>query len=77
MDRQASRRARLPLLLDRQSELDHWLAAATRLTNDGRLPPDPLELVRLAATFGELIANTDRHFGNLPRTGAYIYATVS
>jgi serine/threonine protein kinase HipA of HipAB toxin-antitoxin module len=45
-------------------KLDNWIAAATRLTDDGRLPPDHLALVRLAATFGELIANTDRHFGN-------------
>ncbi|HEY4367749.1 MAG TPA: type II toxin-antitoxin system HipA family toxin YjjJ [Steroidobacteraceae bacterium] len=45
--------------------LDNWIAAALRLRNDQRIDDDTLELVRLVATFGSLIANTDRHFGNL------------
>jgi hypothetical protein len=45
--------------------LDNWIAASTRLRNDGRMDDASLEAVRMAATFGALIANTDRHFGNL------------
>jgi len=45
--------------------LDHWIAAATRLRNDDRIDAQTLEQIRLVATFGALIANTDRHFGNL------------
>jgi hypothetical protein len=45
--------------------LDNWIAAATRLLNDGRIEAATLETVRLVATFGALIANPDRHFGNL------------
>jgi hypothetical protein len=46
-------------------ELDNWIAAATRLQRDRRIEAQGLEAVRLVATFGSLIANTDRHFGNL------------
>jgi hypothetical protein len=45
--------------------LDNWIAASTRLRNDGRIDDASLEAVRMAATFGALIANSDRHFGNL------------
>jgi hypothetical protein len=45
--------------------LDHWIAAASRLYTDRRIDDRSLERVRLVATFGALIANTDRHFGNL------------
>lgn len=51
--------------------LDNWIAAATRLHRDGRLDQGTLEQVRLIATFGGLIANTDRHFGNLAFYGGY------
>jgi hypothetical protein len=46
-------------------KLDNWIAAAARLQRDRRIDATTLEQVRLAATFGALIANTDRHFGNL------------
>ena len=46
-------------------QLDNWIAAATRLHRDGRIDEATLETVRFLATFGALIANTDRHFGNL------------
>jgi hypothetical protein len=45
--------------------LDDWIAASMRLHRDRRIDAAALELVRLIATFGGLIANTDRHFGNL------------
>jgi hypothetical protein len=45
--------------------LDDWTAAATRLHRDRRIGEQALESIRLAAAFGALIGNTDRHFGNL------------
>lgn len=45
--------------------LDNWIAAAQRLHAARRIDDASLETVRLVATFGALIANTDRHFGNL------------
>jgi hypothetical protein len=46
-------------------KLDNWIDSASRLARDRRIDAGTLENVRLAATFGSLIANTDRHFGNL------------
>jgi hypothetical protein len=46
-------------------KLDHWIAAATRLARDRRIDAATVEQVRLLSTFGALIGNTDRHFGNL------------
>jgi hypothetical protein len=46
-------------------KLDNWIAAADRLRRDRRLGEEAVTRIRLVATFGELIANTDRHFGNL------------
>jgi hypothetical protein len=43
----------------------NWLAAATRLRDLKRIDEATLETVRFVATFGALIANTDRHLGNL------------
>jgi len=45
--------------------LDNWIESASRLRRDRRIDAATLEAVRLVATFGSLIANTDRHFGNL------------
>ena len=45
--------------------LDNWIDAGKRLVADGRLDEDALADIRLLATFGALIANTDRHLGNL------------
>lgn len=45
--------------------LDNWIASANRLHGEKRIDAQTLEQVRLVSTFGALIANTDRHFGNL------------
>ena len=45
--------------------LDTWTESASRLSRDRRIDAATLETVRLVSTFGSLIANTDRHFGNL------------
>jgi serine/threonine protein kinase HipA of HipAB toxin-antitoxin module len=51
--------------------LDNWIASATRLRRDKRIDAQTLETVRLVYTFGGLIANTDRHFGNLAMFDRY------
>ncbi len=56
---------------DQYGKLDNWIDSATRLHNDRRIDAAALELVRLMATFGALIANTDRHFGNIAFYDAY------
>jgi hypothetical protein len=45
--------------------LDNWIDSATRMRLSERITAGTLEQVRLVATFGTLIANTDQHFGNL------------
>jgi DNA-binding transcriptional ArsR family regulator len=45
--------------------LDNWIDAGKRLAADGRIDMPTLSTIRLLATFGALIANTDRHLGNL------------
>lgn len=45
--------------------LDNWIQAAMRLRKDRRIDDASLGSIRIAATFGALIANSDRHFGNL------------
>jgi len=52
-------------------KLDNWIESASRLSRDRRIDAATLETVRLLATFGSLIANTDRHFGNLAFFDAY------
>jgi hypothetical protein len=51
--------------------LDNWIASALRLHRDRRIDIDTLEAIRLVSTFGGLIANTDRHFGNLAMLDRY------
>ena len=46
-------------------KLDNWIDAGKRLAGDRRIDADALGTIRLLATFGALIANTDRHLGNL------------
>jgi hypothetical protein len=41
--------------------LDNWIDSAARLRNGGRITAETLEQVRLVATFGTLVANTDQH----------------
>jgi hypothetical protein len=51
--------------------LDNWIASAMRLHRDRRINTQTVEMVRLVYTFGGLIANTDRHFGNLAMFDRY------
>lgn len=51
--------------------LDSWIASAIRLHENRRIDAQTLETIRLIYTFGGLIANTDRHFGNLAMFDRY------
>lgn len=44
---------------------DDWMTAAAHLRAIGALAPPAADTMRRAATFGQLIGNTDMHFGNL------------
>lgn len=44
---------------------DNWLSAADRLERDRWLSTPDAEALRITYAFGGLIANTDRHFGNI------------
>lgn len=46
-------------------ELDTWTRAARRLCDDGLLSAADAECIALLDAFGALIANSDRHLGNL------------
>lgn len=62
------------------AELGKGVASATRMHADQLIDGETLEQVRLISTFGELIANSDRHFGNLAfhdnYTGRFAIAPV-
>jgi hypothetical protein len=49
----------------RYGRLDSWAACAQRLAADSLLSAQDAEHIRLLDLFGALIANTDRHFGNV------------
>jgi hypothetical protein len=49
----------------RYGQLDSWTAAADRLAADQLLSASDTDQIRLLDAFGALIANTDRHFGNV------------
>jgi DNA-binding transcriptional ArsR family regulator len=49
----------------RYGKLDRWSSSAQRLHAEQLLSARDLERVRLVDAFGSLIANTDRHFGNI------------
>lgn len=49
----------------RYGKLDNWSAAANRLAADAALSAADAERIRFLDAFGALIANTDRHFGNV------------
>jgi hypothetical protein len=51
--------------------LDNWIASTMRLHRDRRIDAQTVEMMRLVYTFGGLIANTDRHFGNLAMFDRY------
>jgi hypothetical protein len=49
----------------RYGRLDTWTASAGRLADESLLSPKDAERIRFLDAFGALIANTDRHFGNV------------
>ena len=51
--------------------LDDWISSASRLNRDNHIELQTLDQVRVVFAFGGLIANTDRHFGNLAFFDAY------
>ncbi|MGH8226588.1 MAG: HipA domain-containing protein [Steroidobacteraceae bacterium] len=55
----------LALDASRYGQLDRWSSSATRLQSDRLLSRGDVDRVRLLEAFSMLIANTDRHFGNL------------
>ena len=58
--------------ITRYGLLDNWTAAAERLTADSLLRAADAEKIRLMDAFGALIANSDRHFGNLTLFDRYV-----
>ncbi|HEY1773926.1 MAG TPA: type II toxin-antitoxin system HipA family toxin YjjJ [Gammaproteobacteria bacterium] len=54
-----------PLDDDLYGDRDNWPALAGRLHRDGLLSAADTRRVRLIDAYGQLIANTDRHFGNI------------
>jgi DNA-binding transcriptional ArsR family regulator len=55
----------------RYGKLDGWSAAANRLAADAALSAEDAERIRFLDAFGALIANTDRHFGNVMLFDSY------
>ncbi len=51
--------------LARYGKLDSWSECARRLEGEGLLTAQHAEWIRLLDVFAQLIANTDRHFGNI------------
>jgi hypothetical protein len=45
--------------------LDNWIESGRRLHQERRIDAATLEEISLISTFADLIANTDKHFGNL------------
>jgi hypothetical protein len=58
--------ASLAAIVDRHiGRRDNWIAAAESLESMGKVSAKDAESIRRAATFGQLIGNSDMHFGNL------------
>ncbi len=51
--------------------LDNWIASAQRLHQERRINVQTLDEIRLISSFADLIANTDKHFGNLAFFDSY------
>jgi HipA-like C-terminal domain len=51
--------------------LDNWIDAARRLHQERRIDVQTLDEIRLISSFADLIANTDKHFGNLAFYDSY------
>jgi serine/threonine protein kinase HipA of HipAB toxin-antitoxin module len=49
----------------RYGNLDRWASCAARLAADRLITSADADRIRLLEAFGQMIANTDRHFGNL------------
>ncbi len=49
----------------RYGRLDRWPSSAARLAADKLISREDVDRIRLLEAFGQLIGNTDRHFGNL------------
>ena len=47
------------------SDRTSWYEASSRLADKGIVPTDSIPRIHLVERFGQLIGNTDRHFGNL------------
>lgn len=54
-----------PLDDELHGQRDNWPAFAERVRQSGLLSEDDARRIRLLEAFGQLIGNTDRHFGNL------------
>ena len=50
---------------DLYGQRDNWVAAARRLNADGLLDRECMNDISFLEAFGQLIGNTDRHFGNI------------
>jgi hypothetical protein len=46
-------------------QIDNWAASAQRMGTRGLMREDDAERLRLLEAFGQLIGNTDRHYGNI------------
>jgi serine/threonine protein kinase HipA of HipAB toxin-antitoxin module len=46
-------------------QMDNWAATATRMAARNLMTEDDAQRLRLLEAFGRLIANTDRHYGNI------------
>lgn len=44
---------------------ENWAVSAMALEREGRVTVHDLEVIRILESFGRLIANSDRHSGNL------------
>lgn len=51
--------------ITRYGKLDSWSECARRLQAEALLSPQHADWIRLLEAFAQLIANTDRHFGNI------------
>lgn len=62
-------RALAPLIqsgqVQKMGEIDNWAATAQRMAERQLLRPGDARTLRLLEAYGQLIANTDRHYGNI------------
>jgi DNA-binding Lrp family transcriptional regulator len=58
-------------------EMDNWAATANRMAARGLLTPSDARILRLLEAYGILIANTDRHYGNISLLLAHDNWTLS